>query len=130
MPRIMLIEDDVQLRNQIKEVLTGYDYEVYAVEEFRTIEDQFLKAKPQLVLLDINLPYYDGNYYCRMFRKHSNIPIIITSARNSDMDQILSMELGADEYIVKPFNIQVMMAKVNAFFRRLYGDYAVGTDWD
>ena len=130
MPRIMLIEDDVQLRNQIKEVLTGYDYEVYAVEEFRTIEDQFLKAKPQLVLLDINLPYYDGNYYCRMFRKHSNIPIIITSARNSDMDQILSMELGADEYIVKPFNIQVMMAKVNAFFRRLYGDYAVGTDLD
>lgn len=128
MSKIMLIEDDIELRNQMMEVLSGYDYEVYAVEEFRNIEEQFVKLAPQLVLLDINLPYYDGNYYCRIFRKHSNIPIIITSARNSDMDQILSMELGADEYIVKPFNIQVLMAKVNALFRRLYGDYASGSE--
>jgi DNA-binding response OmpR family regulator len=122
----MIIEDDVQLRNQIKEVLLSYHYEVYAVESFRDVEEQFVKAEPHLVLLDINLPYYDGNYYCRIFRKHSNIPIIITSARNSDMDQILGMELGADEYIVKPFNIQVLIAKVNALVRRLYGDYADG----
>jgi DNA-binding response OmpR family regulator len=120
----MIIEDDMQLRNQIKEVLLGYHYDVYAVESFRVIEEQFIKIAPHLVLLDINLPYYDGNYYCRMYRKHSNIPIIITSARNSDMDQILSMELGADEYIVKPFNIQVLLAKVNALVRRLYGDYS------
>lgn len=124
MPKIMIIEDDTQLRNQIKEVLLGYSYEVYAVESFRNVEEQFINIQPHLVLLDINLPYYDGNYYCRMFRKHSNIPIIITSARNSDMDQILSMELGADEYIVKPFNIAVLIAKVNALVRRLYGDYA------
>lgn len=124
MPKIMIVEDDTQLRNQIKEVLEGYHYEVYAVESFRNVEEQFISIEPDLVLLDINLPYYDGNYYCRMFRKHSNIPIVITSARNSDMDQILSMELGADEYIVKPFNIQVLIAKVNALFRRLYGDYA------
>lgn len=124
MPKIMIIEDDDQLRTQIKEVLSGYHYEVFAVVDFRSVEEQFIAFAPQLVLLDINLPYYDGNYYCRMFRKHSNIPIIITSARNSDMDQILSMELGADEYIVKPFNIQVLMAKVNALIRRLYGDYA------
>ncbi len=124
MPKIMIIEDDAQLRNQMKEVLLGYHYEVFAVENFRNVEEQFIAFAPQLVLLDINLPYYDGNYYCRMFRKNSNAAIIITSARNSDMDQILSMELGADEYIVKPFNIQVLMAKVNALFRRLYGDYA------
>lgn len=124
MPKIMIIEDDAQLRNQMKEVLLGYHYEVFAVENFRNVEEQFIDFAPQLVLLDINLPYYDGNYYCRMFRKHSKAAIIITSARNSDMDQILSIELGADEYIVKPFNIQVLMAKVNALFRRLYGDYA------
>ncbi len=124
MAKIMIIEDDIQLRNQIKEVLTGYQYEVYTVETFHNVEEQFLQVMPHLVLLDINLPYYDGNYYCKMFRKHSHIPIIITSARNSDIDQILSMELGADEYIVKPFHIPVLIAKVNALVRRLYGDYA------
>jgi DNA-binding response OmpR family regulator len=124
MPKIMIIEDDTQLRNQMKEVFLGYGYDVYAVESFRNVEEQFVDTQPQLVLLDINLPYYDGNYYCRMFRRHTNIPIVITSARNSDMDQILSMELGADEYIVKPFNLQVLIAKVNALIRRLYGDYS------
>lgn len=126
MPKIMIVEDDIQLRKQIKEVLAGYDYELYEVENFRNVEEQFVAVAPDLVLLDINLPYYDGNYYCRIFRKHSNIPIIITSARNSDMDQILSIELGADEYIVKPFSIMVLLAKVNALIRRLYGDYAEG----
>lgn len=124
MPKIMVIEDDIELRNQIKDVLLRYGYEVYAVERFHDVEKQFEMIEPHLVLMDINLPYYDGNYYCRMFRKHSNIPIVMTSARNSDMDQILSMELGADEYIVKPFNIQVLIAKVNALIRRLYGDYS------
>jgi len=124
MPKIMIIEDDIQLRNHMKELLVRDRYEVYVVESFHNVEDQFELFAPDLVLLDINLPYYDGNYYCRMFRKRSKIPIVITSARNSDSDQILSMELGADEYIVKPFNIQVLLAKVNALVRRLYGDYA------
>lgn len=130
MPKIMIIEDDTQLRNQIKDVLLGYGYEVDAIETFHNVEEQFVNIKPHLVLLDINLPHYDGNYYCRIFRKHSKIPIIITSARNSDIDQILSMELGADEYIVKPFNIQVLMAKINALIRRLYGDYSVSNNSD
>ena len=69
MPKIMIIEDDTGLRNQIKEVLSGYGYEVYAVETFRDAEEQFKKVSPQLVILDINLPYYDGNYYCRMIQK-------------------------------------------------------------
>lgn len=124
MPKIMIIEDDAELRNQIKAVLSGYGYEVYAVETFRDVEEQFTKISPQLVILDINLPYYDGNYYCRIIRKHSRIPIVITSARNSDMDQILSIELGADDYIVKPFSIQILIAKINALVRRLYGDYS------
>jgi DNA-binding response OmpR family regulator len=67
MSKIMIIEDDAKLRNQMKEVLTGYGYEVYAAETFQNIEEQFDEVKPHLVLLDINLPYYDGNYYCTMY---------------------------------------------------------------
>lgn len=124
MSKIMIIEDDIQLCNHIKEVLQGYGYDIAIVTDFMTVEQQFQRIKPDMVILDINLPHFDGNYYCRKFRKESRIPIIVTSARNGDIDQILSMELGADEYVVKPFNIQVLIAKINALFRRSYGEYA------
>ena len=126
MPKILIIEDDLAIRTQVKEVLEAYEYQVVVIEEFREVEEKVELERPDLILLDINLPYYDGNYYCRRIRKRTTIPIIITSARNRDFDQILSMELGADEYIVKPFNIQVLLAKVNAVIRRVYGDYATG----
>ena len=124
MYRIMIIEDDVQLREQMSQILSAYGYHIEAVQDFHKIEEQFLESKPDLVVLDINLPYYDGNYYCRIFRRNSNVPIIITSARNSEMSQILSIELGADDYIVKPFPVELFMTKVNAMIRRSYGDYA------
>lgn len=124
MGKIMLIEDDQELCRQVKEILQSYAYEVVTVINFQNIEEEFKHGNPDLVVLDINLPYFDGNYYCKMFRRHSKVPIIVTSARNSDMDQILSMELGADDYIVKPFSMAVLLAKVNATMRRLYGEYA------
>lgn len=127
MYRIMIIEDDVQLREQMSQILSAYGYHIEAVQDFHKIEEQFLESKPDLVVLDINLPYYDGNYYCRIFRRNSNVPIIITSARNSEMSQILSIELGADDYIVKPFPVELFMTKVNAMIRRSYGDYAQDT---
>lgn len=124
MNRIFVIEDDENLRNQMKEILSGYGYEVILVQDFLTIEKQFEEAAADMIILDINLPYYDGNYYCRIFRRQSRIPIIITSARNTDMDQILSMELGADDYVVKPFSIPVLITKINALMRRVYGEYS------
>lgn len=124
MYKIMIIEDDIGLREQMKQILIGYNYQVEMVQNFNKVEEQFLKSKPDLIILDINLPYYDGNYYCRIFRRHSNVPIIIVSARNSEMSQILSIELGADDYIVKPFPVELFIAKVNAMIRRTYGDYA------
>lgn len=124
MYKIMIIEDDIGLREQMKQILIGYNYQVEMVQNFNKVEEQFLESKPDLVILDINLPYYDGNYYCRIFRRHSKIPIIIASARNSEMSQILSIELGADDYIVKPFPVDLFIAKVNAMIRRTYGDYA------
>lgn len=123
----MIIEDDVQLREQMSQILSAYGYHIEAVQDFNKVEEQFLVSKPDLVVLDINLPYYDGNYYCRIFRRHSNVPIVITSARNSEMSQILSIELGADDYIVKPFAVELFMTKVNAMIRRSYGDYTQDT---
>lgn len=127
MYKIMIIEDDTQLRNQMSQILSTYGYHIEAVQDFHKVEEQFIESKPDLVILDINLPYYDGNYYCRIFRRHSNVPIIITSAKNSEMSQILSIELGADDYIVKPIPIELFMTKVNAMIRRSYGDYAQDT---
>ena len=120
----MIIEDDKKLTQQIKEVLIAYGYEIVTIDNFITIEEQFKNVQPDLVILDINLPHFDGNYYCRIIRRQSKVPILITSARNCDMDQILSMELGADDYLIKPFHLQVLIAKVNALFRRTYGEYA------
>ncbi|WP_455714489.1 response regulator transcription factor [Anaerosporobacter sp.] len=127
MYKIMIIEDDAKLREQMSQILLGYGFQVVAVQDFHKVEEEFLDSKPDLLILDINLPYYDGNYYCRIFRRHSNVPIIIVSARNSEMSQILSIELGADDYIVKPFPLELFIAKVNAMIRRTYGDYAQDT---
>lgn len=124
MYRIMIIEDDAQLREQMSQILSVAGYNIEAVQDFHKVEERFLDSKPDLVILDINLPYYDGNYYCRIFRRHSNVPIIITSARNSEMSQIMSIELGADDYIVKPFPVELFTTKINAMIRRTYGDYA------
>lgn len=122
--KILIIEDDVPLRTQIQGILDNYGYRTVCVEDFFNVEAIFDAESPSLVLLDINLPYYDGNYYCRSFRRKSKCPIIIISARNSDSDQILGMELGADEYITKPFSVPLLTAKVNAVIRRTYGEYA------
>jgi DNA-binding response OmpR family regulator len=122
--RILIIEDDVALRNQVADMLRRQQHEVIVLDDFNHVEEVFKRAMPELVILDINLPTFDGNYYCRIFRRHSNVPIIITSARNSDSDQILGMELGADEYIVKPYNVQILLAKINTILRRTLGEYA------
>lgn len=123
MYKIFVIEDDEKLKNHIKEYLEKYDFEVYCVNNFKDIDKEFLEINPDLVLLDINLPYYDGFYFCRNFRKTSNVPIIITSARNTDTEQIMGIELGADDYIVKPFSLQILLVKIKACLRRTYGEY-------
>lgn len=124
MLKILIIEDDIKLRTLIKDSLDRYGYEIVCVENFSAVQESFEKEKPQLVLLDINLPYNDGFYYCRLFRRYSKIPIIMISARSGDMEQVMSMELGADDYVVKPFNIEILVAKVRSVFRRVYGEYS------
>lgn len=116
--KIIIIEDDEALRNNLKEALVLNGFDVSVVLDFRNVLSYFENNSYDLVILDINLPYLDGNYYCRMIRRNSNVPILITSARNSETDQILSMELGSDDYVVKPFNINVLISKINAILRR------------
>lgn len=122
--KIMIVEDDVKIRMLLTDILRKYNYEVVAVDDFLQVESFFEREAPQLILLDLNLPYYDGFYYCRIFRKQTTIPILIISARDGEASQVLCMELGADDYIVKPLNLQVLLAKIMAVLRRNYGEYA------
>lgn len=124
MERILLIEDDYKLCELIKEYLDQNGYYVCIVEDFINLDKEIEKEKPDLVLLDINLPYFDGYYVCREIRSKSNIPIIITSARNGDKDQVLAIDLGADDYLVKPFKLEILHSKIKAVLRRTYGEYA------
>lgn len=126
--KIFLVEDDEKLCKLVKEYLEKYDYEVVTVKDFKNIEEEFEDIKPQLVLLDINLPFYDGFHLCRIMRRKSNSPIIFTSARSSDFEQIRGLELGADDYITKPYSFELLLAKVKASLRRIYGEYSNEAD--
>lgn len=119
MHRIFIVEDNFELRRIIKEELLKYDYEVASTDDFKNIIKNIEAAEVDLVLLDINLPYYDGFYICRALRAKKDIPIIIISSRDSTMDQVMALELGADDYITKPFALELLHAKIKAIFRRL-----------
>ncbi|MEH6940874.1 response regulator transcription factor [Bacillus sp. JJ722] len=118
MNKIMLIEDDIKLQKYIGEYLSAYDYEVITVKDFNRVMEQVEIEHPNLILLDINLPKLDGFYYLSVLRKKMNIPIIILSARSDEGEQIRGMELGADDYITKPFSVGILLAKINAVLRR------------
>ncbi|WP_331496722.1 response regulator [Romboutsia sedimentorum] len=103
-------------------MLTKYGYEVRAPEEFENILDYVKSEKPHLILLDINLPVFDGFYICRELRKTLNIPIIIVTSRNSDMDELMSINLGADDFVTKPYNTQILLARISSVLKRTYND--------
>lgn len=119
MKKILIIEDDVSLIKYVKEYLTEYDYLVQVVTNFDNVKEQVMSIAPDLVLLDINLPKFDGFYFLKSIRNVSNVPVIIVSARNSDGEQIMGMDLGADDYVTKPFSMGILLAKINAVMRRV-----------
>lgn len=118
MPKVFLVEDDLALSQLIVDKLTKYGYLVDKVTDFRNVEKQFELSAPDIVLLDINLPYLDGFYFVRHIRRISNTPIIIISARNSSSEQVMGIEFGADDYITKPFELELLIAKLGALLRR------------
>lgn len=120
MAKIMIIEDDPSISKLINENLAKWQMDSYVVEDFENIIDQFKEYTPDLVLLDINLPVRDGYFWNQEIRKISKTPIIIISSRNSNMDQIMAMNMGADDFVEKPFSIDILIAKINALLRRTY----------
>lgn len=124
--KILIVEDDTRLVSLLKEHLHKFGYTTQSVDDFETVRDQFEDFDPHLVLLDINLPKYDGYYWCRQFRSLSTCPIIFISARDGKMDQVMALENGADDYITKPFDYEIAMAKIKSQLRRAYGSYAAG----
>lgn len=120
MDKLFIIEDDEKIRRELCEFLQRYGYECDYSDDFKNIIDIALKAQPKLILLDINLPYYDGYYVCREIRKKSGVPIIVVTSRQSDMDELMSMNLGCDDFITKPFNTEILLARVGAVLKRVY----------
>lgn len=118
MEKIIIVEDDKIIREELQSFLGRYGYEVVVPRELENIVEFILKENSDLVLLDINLPIYDGYYICREIRKKSEVPIIIVTSRDSDMDELMSMNLGAYDFVTKPYNTQILLARIAALLKR------------
>lgn len=124
MQKIMIVEDDEKLAEHLQKNIVKYGYDALIAEDFGNILTEFERYRPHLVLLDINLPSYDGFYWCRQIRMSSTCPVIFISARTGEMDQVFALENGGDDFITKPFHPEVVMAKIRSQLRRAYGKYA------
>ncbi len=118
MQKILIVEDDEKLRKELEIFLNNNGYQAETLEKFENTLEDILKANPELLLLDINLPGADGEFICKELRKKSNVPIIIITSRDNELDELLSINNGADHYITKPFNIHILLAKINSLLRR------------
>ena len=120
MHKILMVEDDTAIRGALGRHLSRWGYQVQAAENFQNILEQFEEFQPHLVLLDISLPFFDGYYWCRQIRRASQTPIIFLSSAGDDMNLVMAIQLGADDFIPKPFRIEVVLAKIQALLRRTY----------
>jgi len=118
--KVMIVEDDKAIRELLAEALKRWNFDVVALETFEHILEDFLRERPQIILLDINLPIFDGFYWCNKIREISQVPIIFISSRESNMDMIMAMNMGGDDFIQKPFDTEVLIAKIRALLRRSY----------
>lgn len=122
MNKVFIIEDDVKINEQLGSFLKRYGYEVATSFDFENIVDIALEENPKIILLDINLPVFDGYYICKEIRKQSNVPIIVVTSRDTEMDELISMNLGADDFITKPYNAAILLARIESIIRRVYGN--------
>lgn len=115
---LFIVEDNLKLKTELITFLESCGYNCKTSDDFKNIVKVALGAEPDLILLDINLPYFDGYHVCREIRKVSDVPIMVVTSRNTDMDELMSMNLGADDFVTKPYNTQILLARINAILKR------------
>lgn len=120
MQKIMIIEDDMIIASTLKQHLEKWNYDVLVEKDFEHILEHFVEYNPHLVLLDISLPFYDGYHWCQKMREVSDVPIIFISSANENMNIVMAMNMGGDDFIAKPFDLVVLTAKIQAILRRTY----------
>lgn len=120
MYKILIVEDDPVISEALKKHLTSWGYTVFSVNDFSRVIETFAACEPQLVLLDIGLPFHNGYHWCAEIRKISQVPVIFISAASDNMDIVLAINMGGDDFIAKPFDLHVLTSKVQAMLRRAY----------
>ena len=120
MYKILLVEDDEIISKSIKQHLENWNFEVVTAKDFRNITKEFTACNAHMVLLDLMLPFYDGYYWCKEIRKISNVPIVFLSSASDNMNIVMAVNMGGDDFIAKPFNVNVLLAKIQAVLRRAY----------
>ena len=123
MYRILLVEDDAALADAITKVLTAWGHEVQKVRDFRRVTEEFAEWKPQIVLMDLMLPFFNGHHWTQELRRITSVPIVYLSSASDNLNIVMAMNMGADDFIAKPFDLDVLTAKVQALLRRTY-DFA------
>ena len=118
MQKILIVEDDKKLRKELETFLTKHGFIAKGLEKFDNTIQDILNENTDLILLDINLPYTDGEFVCKEVRKTSDVPIIMVTSRDNEIDELMSLNYGADQYVTKPYNIQILLAKINGLLKR------------
>lgn len=122
MNKLLIVEDDIKIKEELKNFLSNNGYEVFSVDSFEDTLNEIIKVKVDLILLDINLPNQNGMYLCKELRKKIKTPIIIVTSKNNEMDELLCMNYGADDYITKPYNPQILLVHIEAVLKRYMPD--------
>ncbi len=120
MQKIMIVEDDEVIASAIQKHLETWNYEVYVIDDFEHVLEKYVQIQPELILLDICLPFYNGYHWCEQIRKISSVPIIFISSASENMNIVMAISMGADDFITKPFDFSVLTAKIQALLRRTY----------
>lgn len=118
--KVLIIEDDMAIAELLKSNLSKWGFDPYCVTDFNQVMEDFITIEPHLILLDISLPFYNGFYWCSEIRKVSKVPIIFLSSHSENLDIVMAMNMGGDDYITKPFSLEVAIVKMQAMLRRTY----------